>query len=199
MAKLVYPWTTDNGELASKDDAATTADTRGLIAAGVDAGGVARFLQVDSQGRVVLASGGGANVQHWESTWFAGVETVTEGLTQQIGARTFPASLFPATSGALSRVVRLHVVAQVSAGVGPIQAELVDITLGSPTAITNATLTTSSTSPVELVSAAPIPVADVAGSLFLTGNHLYELNITTPLGGGTVATITNAWLSVDYE
>jgi hypothetical protein len=49
------------------------------------------------------------------------------------------------------------------------------------------------------VSAAPIPVADVAGSLFLTGDHLYELNITTPLGGGTVATITNAWLSVDYE
>jgi hypothetical protein len=65
MAKLVYPWTTDNGELASKDDEATTANTRGLIAAGVDAGGVARFLQVDNLGRVVLAGGGGGG---WPGT-----------------------------------------------------------------------------------------------------------------------------------
>ena len=71
MDKLVYPWTTDNGELASKDDVATTATSRGLIAAGVDVGGVARFLRVDNQGRVELAPGT-LPTDHFEANFLVG-------------------------------------------------------------------------------------------------------------------------------
>lgn len=201
MPQLVYPWGTEDGELAKAAAETTTSNTQGLVAVGVDAGGIARFLRVDNQGRVELSSGGilTPGPAHYESAWFAGVESVTEGLTAQLGTRSFPAALFPATLNGLSRVIRLHVVAQMSSGAGPVQAQLIDISTGSPTPITNATLSTSSATPVELVSAASIPVADAPGSLYLTGSHLYELNITTPVGAGNVATISSAWLSVDYE
>lgn len=59
MAQIGYSYTTDNEELPVKDDAATNPLTRGFIAVGVDALGVARFVRTDADGRIEVTGGGG--------------------------------------------------------------------------------------------------------------------------------------------
>lgn len=60
MAKSIVSilYTTDSVELAIKGGAATTGNSRGFITVGVDGGGVARFLLVDTSGRSVVVGAG---------------------------------------------------------------------------------------------------------------------------------------------
>jgi len=59
MPTIGYSYSTDNVELPVKDDSATTALSRGFVSVGVDAGGVARFLRTDTDGRIEVVGGGG--------------------------------------------------------------------------------------------------------------------------------------------
>lgn len=59
MPTIGYSFTTDNVELPVKDDGATSSTSRGFIAVGVDAGGVARFVRTDADGRIEVTGGGG--------------------------------------------------------------------------------------------------------------------------------------------
>jgi len=151
------------------------------------------------QRRVLPPTPGGTMPSYWDFTFFAFVHTIDPNKTESLGVRTLPMDLFPATIGALTRVVRLHVVMQTDVVGANVTAQLVDISQMVPTIITNSTLTMNGLAPVELESALPgLPVADAPGSLYVTGSpHLYELNITTPAGVKCI--LSSAWVSVDYE
>lgn len=55
MPLIGYLFTTDNVQIPIKNGTATTSTNRGILLAGVDAGGVIRFLRTDTDGKVVVA------------------------------------------------------------------------------------------------------------------------------------------------
>jgi len=140
--------------------------------------------------RLEWVNGGSPSTQ-WELTVLANTVDTTSTTPVRVACRTIPITKYAATFGSLNRVVRLYAILE--APTGSVSAKLTDITLMTPTTL--ATLVASGAAPQQVVSAI-IPVADVAGSIWITGTHLYEFTIEASAG---VAVCSGAWLAIDYE
>ena len=130
---------------------------------------------------------------HWEIPLLSGLAASTGATLARVASREIDLSAFPSTYDSKSLQVLLHLTLEVTGGTATVV--LYDITPPIPVAITNATLTTTSTTPVAVVSAA-LPVANASGSLWISPAHLYELDIQA--GPGNTVTCSGAWLSIDY-
>jgi hypothetical protein len=146
---------------------------------------LALFVNLGAQGAVALYS---------EIPLFHADFATTSTVPVRLACRTVDVARFPLVANGLGLVVRLN--ATLASSAGTCSLALTDITLLTPAPIVNGTLVGSSSSPTSVVSLA-LPVGNVAGSLWTSPIHLYELTLvaTAP----NTASCAAAWLSFSYE
>lgn len=129
--------------------------------------------------------------KRWDFALTTNIETTNTTVARRIGSRALDFADFSATVGAYAREVRLHGILEALSGT--VTIKLTDVTLDPPVLIVGTTLTTNSSSPIEVVSGL-LGVLDVPGYLWASTPHNYELTVEST-GVGTSAGV---WLSVRY-